>query len=60
FDATLILRYVAAGGPNANTGQIGNWKFDPVPRPYSPLNGSMSDENYTAILVGEVNGDWNP
>jgi hypothetical protein len=60
FDATLILRFIAAGAPNANTGQIGNWKFDPVPRPYSPLNGSMSNENYTAILVGEVNGDWNP
>ncbi|HEX8399344.1 MAG TPA: PQQ-binding-like beta-propeller repeat protein [Pyrinomonadaceae bacterium] len=60
FDATLILRYIAAGAQNANTGQVGNWKFDPVPRPYSPLNGSMSNENYTAILVGEVNGDWNP
>jgi hypothetical protein len=60
FDATQILRYIAAGAPNANTGQVGNWKFDPVPRPYQPLNGSMSNENYTAILVGEVNGNWTP
>ncbi|HEX8568066.1 MAG TPA: dockerin type I repeat-containing protein, partial [Pyrinomonadaceae bacterium] len=60
FDATLILRYIAAGAPNANTGQVGNWKFDPVSRPYQPLNGSMSNENYTAILVGEVNGNWMP
>jgi hypothetical protein len=60
FDATLILRYLASGGANANTGQIGNWKFDPVSRPYQPLNSSMFDQNYTAILVGEVNGDWNP
>jgi hypothetical protein len=60
FDATLILRYVAANGQNANTGQVGNWKFDPVPRPYQPLNGSMSNENYAAILVGEVNGNWTP
>jgi hypothetical protein len=60
FDATLILRYIAAGGSNANTGQVGNWKFDPVSRPYQPLNNSVSGENYTAILIGEVNGDWAP
>ena len=60
FDATLILRYVAANGQNANTGQVGNWKFNPIPRPYQPLNSSMSNENYAAILVGEVNGNWTP
>jgi len=60
FDATLILRYVAANGQNANTGQVGNWRFDPVSHPYSPLNSSMYNENYTAILVGEVNGNWTP
>ena len=60
FDATLILRYIAGGGPNANTGQVGNWKFDPVSRPYQPLSSSVSGENYTAILIGEVNGNWTP
>jgi hypothetical protein len=60
FDATLILRYIAAGTSNANTGQVGNWKFDPASRPYQPLNNSMSNENYSAILVGEVNGNWTP
>ncbi|HEX8399812.1 MAG TPA: dockerin type I domain-containing protein, partial [Pyrinomonadaceae bacterium] len=60
FDATLILRYIAAGASNANTGQVGNWKFDPVSRPYQPLNNSVSGENYTAILIGEVNGNWTP
>jgi Tol biopolymer transport system component len=60
FDATLILRYIAAGESNDNTGQVGNWKFDPVSRPYQPLNGNVSDSNYTAILVGEVNGSWTP
>jgi hypothetical protein len=56
FDATLILRYIAAGAPNANTGQVGNWKFDPVSRPYQPLNNSVSGHNYTAFLIGEING----
>ena len=60
FDATLILRYVAASGSNANTGQTGNWKFDPVSKPYQDLSGSFLDENYTAILLGDINGNWVP
>jgi hypothetical protein len=60
FDATLILRYIASGAQTANTGQTGNWKFDPVSRPYQPLRNSVSGENYTAILIGEINGDWTP
>lgn len=58
FDATQILRYVAAGASTAATGQIGNWKFNPASRDYVPLSGSLSNENYEAILVGEISGDW--
>ncbi|MDQ4121472.1 MAG: hypothetical protein M3209_08510 [Acidobacteriota bacterium] len=60
FDATLILRYVAANGTNANAGQTGNWKFSPASRVYSPLLNSPANENYTGILIGEVDGDWIP
>ncbi|MDQ4120079.1 MAG: hypothetical protein M3209_01255 [Acidobacteriota bacterium] len=60
FDATQILRFVAANGPNANTGQVGNWKFDPVSKPYFALSDSLAGENYTAFLIGEIDGDWTP
>lgn len=60
FDATLILRFVAANGPTANTGQTGTWKFSPANRSYSPLTTSPGAENYSGILIGEVNGDWIP
>ena len=60
FDATLILRYLAAGGPNANTGQVGNWKFSPPTRDYEPLSNSLAGQDYEAILIGEINGDWAP
>lgn len=60
FDATQILRYVAANGSNANTGQVGVWKFDPPSREYAPLAGTIDNQNYEAILVGEVNGNWTP
>jgi TolB protein len=60
FDATLILRYVAAGGPTNATGAVGNWKFTPATNSYSSLPNSLSDQNYEAILIGEVNGNWMP
>lgn len=60
FDATLILRFVAANGPNANTGQVGVWTFAPPSRDYAPLAGTSDNQNYEAILVGEVNGNWMP
>ncbi|HEX8398117.1 MAG TPA: dockerin type I repeat-containing protein [Pyrinomonadaceae bacterium] len=60
FDATLILRYVAANSQNANTGLVGNWKFLPGSQSYQPLNGSAFNQNYTAILIGEINGNWVP
>jgi TolB protein len=60
FDATLILRYVAANGQNASTGSVGNWKFTPAQRSYDQIFDSMENENYAAILIGEINGDWTP
>lgn len=60
FDATLILRYVAANGQNPETGQVGNWKFNPPQRTYSPLLSNVENENYDAFLVGDVDGDWMP
>jgi hypothetical protein len=60
FDATQILRFVAANAQTNATGQVGNWKFNPISRPYASLNSSLSGENYEAILIGEVNGSWTP
>jgi TolB protein len=60
FDATLILRYVAANGSNANTGEVGNWRFSPPSRDYESLFNSLAGQDYEAILVGEINGDWTP
>lgn len=60
FDATQILRFVAANQQTANTGQIGNWKFLPEKRDYESLPSTLSDQNYKAILIGEINGDWIP
>lgn len=56
FDAALIVQYVVG---LANTGTTGNWRFVPSSRSYASV-GNMTGENYTAILMGEVSGNWAP
>jgi subtilisin family serine protease len=60
FDATQILRFVAANQQTENAGQVGRWKFSPLARQYNVLSNSLSNENYSAILIGEINGTWMP
>lgn len=60
FDATLILRFVASNVQTVSTGQVGNWEFVDPSKSYTQLSDSQSNQNYTAFLLGEVDGDWNP
>ncbi|MBK8466350.1 MAG: VCBS repeat-containing protein [Chloracidobacterium sp.] len=68
FDAAQIARYVTALTPYALTG---TWKFFTVPnipfptgstptsRTYPTLTSNLAGEDYTAILLGDVSGNWN-
>jgi hypothetical protein len=60
FDATLILRFVAANRQTEITGETGNWEFSPLSRPYNSVSNSVSNQNYEAFLIGDVNGSWTP
>lgn len=55
FDASLIARTAAGTG---NNGTAGQWKFVPAARTYNNLTANLSGENYQAILLGEVSGNW--
>jgi len=56
FDAALIARYaVALPPPN---GSSGTWRFSPENRTYSSIDSDISAEDYVAILMGEVSGNW--
>jgi Carboxypeptidase regulatory-like domain len=57
FDAALIAQ-TAAG--ISNSGIAGTWKFVPASRPYVTLNGNLPNQNYDAVLVGDVSGNWTP
>ena len=55
FDAGQIARFVA-GVPGS--GATGNWVFNPPNRAYTSINGSITGEDYSALLMGEVSGNW--
>ncbi|MFN0279168.1 MAG: PQQ-dependent sugar dehydrogenase [Pyrinomonadaceae bacterium] len=55
FDAALIAQFVVS----EVGGESGTWKFQPVNRSYSSVTTNISGEDYNAVLVGEVTGNWN-
>ena len=55
FDAGLIARY-AVGLPD--TAQAGAWKFNPVSRNYLNTDTDQTNQDYSAILMGDVTGNW--
>jgi pimeloyl-ACP methyl ester carboxylesterase len=57
LDAARIAQ-TAAG--ITNNGIAGQWKFLPASRSYASVPNSLTGENYEAILVGDVTGNWTP
>lgn len=67
FDAGQIAKFVTSAPP---FGITGTWKFFTVPnvpfpagstptsRTYPSVSGSISGQDYTALLMGEVSGNW--
>jgi hypothetical protein len=57
-DAAFIARWVV--GLNTGPNETGQWKFTPENRVYTSIVGDQTDQDYSALLMGDVNGDWNP
>jgi hypothetical protein len=55
FDAALIARFVVSL-PDA--GITGTWKFNPANRSYANVEANQPGQDFGAILMGEVSGDW--
>ena len=55
FDAAQIAQYVV----NGTGGHASEWKFLPANRLYPSVTSPITGEDYSAILVGEVTGNWN-
>lgn len=57
FDSALIAQYVVS---IPNTGITGTWKFVPASRNYANVITDQTNQNYDAILMGEISGNWTP
>jgi hypothetical protein len=57
FDAALIQAYTVATSPVPSTNRTSQWIFVPSSRTYT-VTSSLTNENYDAILIGEVSGNW--
>jgi len=51
FDAGQVGRYAVSSPPYGSTG---NWIFDPVNYFHASVTGSISGEDYSGLLMGEV------
>ena len=56
YEAALVAQWIV-GIPNP-INQTGTWKFTPVSRTYSDVNADHPNEDYLALLMGDVSGDW--
>ena len=58
FDASMVARFVVA---LPDTGATGTWRFEPVNTTYTipQVETGVSNQNYSAILMGDVTGNWN-
>ncbi len=57
FDAMLIAHHVAGLAKPAES-HVAEWKFEPANHHYENLYGDFLNENYTGIILGNVNGFW--
>jgi hypothetical protein len=58
MDAFYILQHAAnlITPPFPGSGMV--WRFQPGKRSYSDLSSDLTEQNYTAILLGDVSGNW--
>jgi Cohesin domain len=57
FDAALISIYTV-GNPLTAVNQTGQWRFLPPTRSYPTVTANLTNQDYDAILLGDVTGNW--
>lgn len=56
FDAAMIATF--AVGLTEGIGTAGTWRFLPQSKPYADVNGDHLNQDYEALLMGDVSGSW--
>ena len=60
MDASYILQYAAGLISTPFPGAGSEWKFSPSSRSLPDLDSDVADQDFIAILVGDVSGNWTP
>lgn len=60
MDAYYILQQAAGLLPLPFPGAGQVWQFDPSGREYTNLQNSLTGQDFTGILLGDVSGNWQP
>ncbi len=58
FDAALVCRYAVGLAPFGPTDHSGEWRFEPAARSYTPLLSNQTNQDFSAVLLGDIDGSW--
>ena len=56
YDAALVARYIVELEDSCS--HVGEWAFSPVERTYSNLGRDHFQQKFSAIVIGNVHGEW--
>jgi hypothetical protein len=59
YDASMIARHAVGLDPLPGT-KVGAWQFTPPQQTILSLNSNIEDANFTATVLGDVDGNWSP
>ncbi len=57
YDASLIAQY-AVKLPKPSASHVGEWYFSPDSVLIQPLNSDLTNQDFTGIILGDVDGGW--
>lgn len=58
MDASYVLEYVVGLRALPFPGVGRTWRFLPQSRSYAPLAADLATQDFTAVLIGDVTGNW--
>ena len=59
YDASLIAMKAVGLAPRSDS-YVGDWGFYPANRTYNSLDTEYNNQNFTATILGDVDGNWQP
>lgn len=59
LDASYILQKSVGNLTGVFPGAGKYWEFSPADRTYPLISGDLVNQNFTAVLIGDVTGNWN-